>query len=131
MLGLSWEDLKQGCLWFVYQAFTIHATIFISLWCKNAVLVPRILRMMFGLEFTFLKKKEKRVLIKSLLTYSKECKKSCFFHLTVLIEMTDMWYTEWHFLRCVFEVFFFMVIHAVRGADRQALGRFYGFKKRS
>ena len=29
-----------------------------------------------------------------------------------------MWYTEWHFLRCVFEVFFFMVIHAVR--SRQA-----------
>ena len=59
------------------------------------------------------------MLIKSLLIYSKECKKSWFlFHLTVLIEMTDMWYTEWHFLRCVFEVFFFMVIHAVR--SRQA-----------
>ena len=58
------------------------------------------------------------MLIKSLLTYSKECKKTWFFHLTVLIEMTDMWYTEWHFLRCVFEVFFFMVIHAVR--SRQA-----------
>ena len=64
------------------------------------------------------KEREKRVLIKSLLTYSKECKKSWRFHLTVLIEMTDMWYTEWHFLRCVFEVFFFMVIHAVR--SRQA-----------
>ena len=69
MLGLSWADLKQGsslqvCLWFVYQAFELlHDSchnFYFTLMLEGCSCPTNTSNDVFGLEFTFLEKKEKR-----------------------------------------------------------------------
>ena len=102
MLGPSCADVKPGklqvCL-FKLLHDTCHCFLFHF---DIGKLFLSYQYLMFGPEFTFLQENEKCVLIKSLLTYSKECNKSCFVHLTVLIEMTDMWYTGMAFFEVCF-----------------------------